>query len=950
MTNKPEGVEAGVPPDHARDVLERVSDGLVALDRNWRYVYINSQAAALFGRRPEELIGRHIWTEFPEGVGQPFQLAYERAMAEQVFIELENYYEPWDRWFENRIYPSPDGVSIFFHEITERKRAEQAARENGALLGGHNQVLELIARREPLDRTLDLLLRVIEAQCPGMLCSILLLDPDGLHVRHGAAPSLPRAFVEAIDGQPIGPSAGSCGTAAFRREPVVVEDIATDSLWADYRRIGPGVRPARLLVDADRRRGASDPGTFALYFRAPGRPSEHHRRLIELSTHTAAIAISQHRETQALRISEERLRLAVTGGNVGIWEWTLGPDRLELNEQFKAIMGWPSNVALTQQMFLEVIHTRTDPKWRLRSHAQSADGTTFDCEFRIQSAGTLKWIAVTGRGEYDAAGKAVRMIGVGRDVTNRKRADEAASRRETQLAEAQHLARLGSYEWDIRTNRVYRSDELCRIFGVERDGFEPTFEAYLERVHPDDRASNRGIVENAFRTGTPFQFEERILRPDGSIRLLHSEGRWVIEQGVVVKLLGICQDITERRHAEEELRRSEERFQIVARATNDAIWDWDLGTDGLWWNQGITTLFDYPAAEVGEGIAWRTACIHPEDLHGVVSGIAGVMRAGRHFWSREYRFRRSDGAYATVFDRAFVIYDAAGQPVRMIGAMSDITERKQTMEELEQRVVARTSELREKNRELENEVVQRQRVAELLRTRNEELKSFAYTVSHDLKAPLRGIAGYAQELQRRHRAGLGDRAVSCIEFIITAARNLDRLIEDLLHYSRLDAENPSATDVDLGVMVQAILTDRKVDIQEQNLSVSVALDVVRLHAWERGLLQILANLIDNAFKYSRGADVRQIRITSEQADDRVRIAVADNGIGFDMKYHDRIFGLFNRLVRPEDFDGTGAGLAIVKKIADKSGWKMWAESQPGHGATFFLELPAGAGVAAPVAQ
>ena len=124
-----------------RNILERVSDAVVGLDRDWRYTYVNQQAAELFGRRPEDLIGRHIWTEFPEGVGQPFQIAYQKAMAEQVFIQMENYYEPWNRWFENRIYPSPNGLSIFFHEITERKQAEQAAQESAELLKGQNQVL-----------------------------------------------------------------------------------------------------------------------------------------------------------------------------------------------------------------------------------------------------------------------------------------------------------------------------------------------------------------------------------------------------------------------------------------------------------------------------------------------------------------------------------------------------------------------------------------------------------------------------------------------------------------------------------------------------------------------------------------------------------------------------------------------------------------------------------------
>src|SRR5205809_562797 len=269
-------VEANAARQQLGNILERISDAFVALDRDWHYTYVNQQAATLFGRRPEDLIGRHIWTEFPEGAGQPFHMAYEKAMAEQVFIQMENYYEPWDRWFENRIYPSPNGLSIFFHEITERKHAEQDAHESAGLLKGQNQVLEAIARGEPLQQTLDLLLRVIEAQCPALLCSILLLDSDRLHVRHGAGPSLPTTFTRAVDGQRIGPRAGSCGTAAFRGEAVVVEDIATDPLWDDYRDVAltHGLRACWSTPIFDEQRRVL--GTFALYFRARGRPDERH--------------------------------------------------------------------------------------------------------------------------------------------------------------------------------------------------------------------------------------------------------------------------------------------------------------------------------------------------------------------------------------------------------------------------------------------------------------------------------------------------------------------------------------------------------------------------------------------------------------------------------------------------------------------------------------------------
>ena len=206
---------------------------------------------------------------------------------------------------------------------------------------------------------------------------------------------------------------------------------------------------------------------------------------------------------------------------------------------------------------------------------------------------------------------------------------------------------------------------------------------------------------------------------------------------------------------------------------------------------------------------------------------------------------------------------------------------------------------------------------------------------------MRGIAGYAQELDRQHRTGLGDRALFCLKQILTATGNLDRLIEDLLHYSRLDAETPTNTDVNVNHMIEAILRDRKSLIVEQKAQVVLEISSTSIRTWERGLLQVLTNLIDNALKYSRRANPPRIQIASQELSNAFRITISDNGIGFDMKYHDRIFGLFNRLVRQEDYEGTGAGLAIVKKVVEKLGGKIWAEAAPGLGAKFFVQLPKG---------
>jgi PAS domain S-box-containing protein len=313
-------------------VLERVSDAFVALDRDWHYTYVNRKAAQLFARRPEDMIGKHIWTEFPEGVDQPFYHAYQRALARQEFTFIEAYYAPYDRWFENRIYPSADGLSIFFHDVTHRKRAE-------SLLVGQKQVLELIAQGASLTTSLTALVRVVEQHCQSMRCSVLLLDEDGSHLRHGAAPSLPASFVESIDGSSVGPHAGSCGTAAFTGLPVISEDIASDPAWADYRAFALpiGLRAAWSTPIFDECRRVL--GTFAMYYPSPGRPSKRDLPLIDAAAHIAAIAITRTRSETALRKSESRYRRLVDSNLIGVMICDLDGFVKEANDEFLRILG-----------------------------------------------------------------------------------------------------------------------------------------------------------------------------------------------------------------------------------------------------------------------------------------------------------------------------------------------------------------------------------------------------------------------------------------------------------------------------------------------------------------------------------------------------------------------------------------------------------------------------------
>ena len=232
-----------------------------------------------------------------------------------------------------------------------------------------------------------------------------------------------------------------------------------------------------------------------MYFRAPGRPDARHLRLIDISTHVAAIAITRHQRVEALRASEERLRLALSGatstyGNT-IWPRGIFGGMGEL----KAILGWPGRRwRICRSKLCRGRHSSRGPPERgnRAPGTRSPRAPSHEVEFRvIHPDGSLHWFVSKGRPEFDSRGKAVRLTGVAMEITERKRAEEEIHRREAQLVEAQRIAHLGSYEWDLRTYSVNRSEELCRIFGLLPHEFEPTYEGYLARVHPEDRSTTK---------------------------------------------------------------------------------------------------------------------------------------------------------------------------------------------------------------------------------------------------------------------------------------------------------------------------------------------------------------------------------------------------------------------------------------------------------------------------
>lgn len=238
--------------------------------------------------------------------------------------------------------------------------------------------------------------------------------------------------------------------------------------------------------------------------------------------------------------------------------------------------------------------------------------------------------------------------------------------------------------------------------------------------------------------------------------------------------------------------------------------------------------------------------------------------------------------------------------------------------ELEERVKARTAALDEKSRELE---------------------SFAYTVAHDLKAPLRGIDGYTRLLLEDHLKDLNAEAQQFLKTINNSSVEMSQLIDDLLAYSRLERREFKTRRLDLEPLVRTVVGQKKRELNGSNVEFVVRVNGANVVGDANGLVQALTNYIDNAVKFSSKVPSPQVEIGCDETGEQVKLWVRDNGIGFNMKYHDKIFGMFQRLNSSDDYPGTGIGLAIVRRSMERMGGRAWAESEPGQGATFYMEIP-----------
>ncbi|TAK08714.1 MAG: PAS domain S-box protein [Candidatus Manganitrophaceae bacterium] len=394
--------------------------------------------------------------------------------------------------------------------------------------------------------------------------------------------------------------------------------------------------------------------------------------------------VTESRKTEReLQDSERRFRQLAENIHEVFWIVERDPQRvLYISPAYEKIWGRTCQSLYEDPFsFLEAVHPE-DRGELLASMEKQQNGEGTELAYRvIHPDGSIRWVRDRAFPIRDASGKVYRIAGVAEDITEHRRAEVALQETNQTLRALIHSSPLAIFSLDTEGRVKMWNPAAERIFGwTEHEVLNRPFPLLSSNPEEELQAIRKLILDGSGFTG----MEARRARKDGSLidlslSLAPLPGAGPMTTGIVA----VVADISDRKKTEEALRKSEERFHLITRATNDAIWDWDLITNALWWNEGFKTIFGYTTEEIEPGIESWEGRIHPEDKERILSSIHAAVEQCDQFWSDEYRFRRGDGSYATILDRGYVVHDRNGRAVRMIGAMMDITNRKQAEEALQ---------------------------------------------------------------------------------------------------------------------------------------------------------------------------------------------------------------------------------------------------------------------------
>ncbi len=909
-----------------QDVFDAIQDGISVLDTDLNVVITNRWMEQKYAHQMP-LAGRKCYRVYQQlQTPCPWCPTLRTIKTGETHTETVPYPSADNPtgWIELSAFPIKDEVGRvtrvieYVKDITEQKRAEEALQES----------------EERFRRA------VLESPFPTML-----------HAEDGEVITINEAWVE-ISGytqDDISTIADWTEKAYGERKALVESGI--DQLYSLDRRVDEGEYVITTSSGEER--------TWHFHSAPLGRLPDGRRLVLSI----AADVTERKRAAEALRESEDRLSKTMLAANDGMWDWDLTTDEAYFDPRYYEMAGYEADEFPSRlDEFQKRVHP-DDVEYVMGQAQKHLEGEIdrFVVEFRFRKKDG-DWLWIMGRGvivERDRDGVPLRFVGTHTDITERKRAEEALRESEEKFRTLinQTVDMLLLHDMDGKIIDVNRSS-------VEQYGYtrEELLSMTLADLDPDyAKREDGGKFWNQFEPDDWFRFEARQKRKNGSIFPVEATISLVMLQGETC-VMGLCRDITDRKRAEQEIHQRVRELtalnalgrrvgatlsleQVVKAALEeiaepvhpdlallflregDELILQGVGPKGTPHAHQETPVHRVGACLCGLAVSERSA-LYVTDIHadprctwkeckeaGLRSFAALPMQSGDEIigvLGLASAEERDFGAQDT-FLEAMVAQITSGLQNAILHKQIQ-----RHAEEMEQRVAERTAELAAKNRELE---------------------TFTYSVSHDLKAPLRGIDGYSRLLLEDHSDQLDEEGRRFLRTIRRATARMHQLIEDLLTYSRLERRSLTLGRIDPQALIESLIAERAEEIEERGIHVTVDVLCAHIVTDAEGFTQALRNLLENALKFTRETPETQIEIGGRKTDKSCILWVRDNGIGFDMKYRDHIFKIFERLHREEDYPGTGVGLAIVHKAMARIGGRAWAESKQGEGATFYLEIP-----------
>ncbi len=583
----------------------------------------------------------------------------------------------------------------------------------------------------------------------------------------------------------------------------------------------------------------------------------------------------------------------------------------KVNPAFCNLLGY-SEVELTSRPFQSFVHPDD-----LTKSLETFNGTLIVGERAISyvnryvtKSGESRWISWSSS---DSFGEEQQAFAYGRDITEMKKLEQL-------IDSTSKLARIGSWEINLADKHIFCSQIVRSILGLQEKQ-QIFLNNKLEFIHPRSKETVRKLLQAAIFDKEPWDIEVEIRTRRGEPRWVRLIGQASFKNGRCDRIYGSMQDIHDEKLVQMQLEEANDRFERVSSATNDAIWDWDLRTNLLIWNDRFRKIFGYQTNPAGSSPKEWKNMVHPEDLHNLIKRITkSIEDPDSLYFDMEFRFQKSDTQYAYVSSKATLIRNAEGRALRIVGALSDITIRKNYEASLENL----NQELKRINHELAGS--------------NAELEQFAFVASHDLQEPLRMITGFLTMLEKKYGPQLDAKANQYIYYAVDGAKRMRGIILDLLEYSRVGRTNTTPELVNTESLVMDVQQMLQNQIQEKNVQIRTSI-LPTLISYKIPLLQLFQNLISNAIKYSHPERRPEIDIFCRERELEWEFIVEDNGIGIEQAYREKVFVIFHRLNYTPDIPGSGMGLAIAKKIVDWQGGTIWVDSTPGTGSKFHFTLP-----------